>query len=108
MPDLGSENLNQYPEVMAPSVAQVEAKTSAVSNWFYYLGTGLADALDGTSRAPIANAGVNLGVGPDGSVYIQGQAAGQGQAARAATFSVSPTLLLIGALVFVLMRSNKG
>lgn len=84
-----------------------EAKTTTVSNWFYWLGTGITDALDGRQVQPVANAGVNLGVGNDGNIYVQGSAGGAGQAAQAARFSVSPSVLLIAGLVFLLLR-KKG
>lgn len=110
MPDLGFDSpvagTSFDPLLTASSGPAAEAKTTTVSNWFYYLGAGLGDALDGNVRAPVANAGVNFGVAADGSIFVQGQAAGQGQQAKSAAVTLSPSILLIGFLVFMLIRKS--
>ena len=85
-----------------------EAKTSAVSNWFYYLGAGLADQLDGTIRQPVANAGLNVGVAPNGEIYVQGSAGGAGKEASAARLSLSPSVILLAGLAFMLWQKRRG
>lgn len=84
-----------------------EAKTSILSNWFYYLGAGIGDSLDGNQRSGVSGAGVNFGVGPDGSVFIQGTTAQVGQQGKAATVSVSPVLLLLAVGAYMLWK-KKG
>lgn len=105
MADLGSEPLNPFDPILTTGSGPIgEAKTTTVSNWFYYLGAGIADGLDGQQRSPVANAGVNFGVGSNGEIYVQGTAAGAGQQASAARVSLSPTILLLAGLAYLLWR----
>lgn len=107
MADLGSESLNPFDPILTTGSGPVgEAKTTTVSNWFYYLGAGIADGLDGQQRTPMANAGVNFGVGADGQIYVQGSAGGANQPASAATFRISPTVLLLAGMAFWMWRKG--
>jgi hypothetical protein len=80
-----------------------EARQTSVSNWFYYLGRGITDGIDSQSRygVPLNNAGVNFGVGADGSVYVQGSTGGT---SKPAGLSISPGLILLAVGAWLLLR----
>lgn len=84
-----------------------EAKTSILSNWFYYLGAGIGDSLDGNQRSAVAGAGLNFGVGPDGSVFVQGTTAQVGKQGAAATVTVSPVLVLLAVGAYLLWKRGS-
>lgn len=86
-----------------------EARQTSVANWFYYLGRGLTDGIDSQNRyaAPLANAGVNFGVGADGMVYVQGSTGGlSGPGANTTGLAISPTLILIGLGLWLLLKKG--
>lgn len=85
-----------------------EQQATAVSNWFYYLGRGITDGVDSNYRYadPLANGGVNFGMGPDGQLYVQGSAGSYGTAAPAAGITISPSLILIGLGLWFLLKKR--
>lgn len=66
-----------------------QARQSSVSNWFYYLGQGITDSLDGRVYAPVAASGASVGV-----------TAGQ----NGVGVTISPVFIMLGVLAWMAMK----
>jgi hypothetical protein len=97
---------------------QDQARSVSAADWFFRLGDRVLDGIDRHYRAQdaaaIANPGRAVGMAPDGTIYVQGSAAGPAprtgagapgaQSGQAVAFGLPmPTLLLVGAAAVALL-----
>lgn len=109
---------------LMPSEAD-QARTSAVAQAFFYTLGDVLGGIDGAPRfdsttvrddgllGPVSNQ-PSVGVGTDGAIYVRGRsgmyerstASAPAVAASAGGLTITPGLLLLGAVAFFIMRSR--